>query len=119
MTEPAETTPLSDAEREQLAALQFRQSMEAWQADEERREADLALIEPVITALGDAEALSEQIADLREAAAGLDRESQLSVERIISILDYDGRALAGRHARLSQPAPQPLLVPVESSEPGE
>lgn len=119
MTEPAETTPLSDAEREQLAALQFRQSMEQWQSDEEKREADLAIIEPVIAALGDAEQLGEQIANLKEAATGLDRETQLSVERIISILDYDGRALTDRHARLSKPAPQPLAEPAEDPDAGE
>lgn len=119
MTEAAEVTPLSEAEREQLAALQFRQSMEQWQANEEKREADLAIIEPVIAALGDAEQLGEQIANLREAATGLDRESQLSVERIISILDYDGRTLTGRHARLSKPAPQPLAEPVEDLDAGE
>lgn len=119
MTDTDEVTPLSDAERQQLATLQYRQSVEQWQQNEEKRQADLAAIEPVIYALGDDEQLSSQIEHLKEAAIGLDREGQQSVERIVSILGYDGRALTARHARLSQPAPQPVVASDEDPDAGE
>lgn len=119
MTDTDEVTPLSDAEREQLAMLQYRQSVEQWQQNEEKRQADLAAIEPVIAILGDAAQLNEQIEDLKEAAIGLDREGQQSVERIVSILGYDGRALTARHARLSQAAQQPVVELSEEPDAGE
>lgn len=119
MTDSAETTPLSDAERQQLATLQYRQSVEQWQQNEEKRQTDLAAIEPVVAVLGNAAQLNEQIEDLKKAAIGLDRDGQQSVERIVSILGYDGRALTARHARLSQPMPQPVGASGEDPDAGE
>ena len=108
-----EVPPLTETERAQLAALQYRQSMEEWQEGENKRQADLAALEPVIAALGNSEELEQLISSLEEGAAGLDRSGRQSVDRIIGILGYDGRALAGRYESLRQPAPQPVDEPAE------
>ena len=113
MSEAVGVDPLTETERAQLATLQYRQSMEEWQEGENKRQADLAALEPVIAALGNSEELEQLISSLEEGAAGLDRSGRQSVDRIISILGYDGRALAARYESLSQPAPQPFGDPAE------
>lgn len=106
-----EVPPLTETERAQLAALQYRQSMEEWQEGENKRQADLAALEPVIAALGNSEELEQLISSLEEGAVGLDRGGRQSVDRIVGILGYDGRALAARYESLRQPAPQPVDEP--------
>ena len=116
MSEAVGVDPLTETERAQLAALKYRQSMEEWQEGENKRQADLAAIEPVIAALGNSAELEQLISSLEEGAAGLDRSGRQSVDRIISILGYDGRAIAARYESLRQPAPQPFGDPVEEPE---
>ena len=107
MSEGLDIVPLTAAEKQQLADLQHRQTMEQWQAAEDQRQSDLAAIWPALLALGGSEQVNRTIADLEASTEGLADEDRARVARLVQILRYDGRALAAKHRQLSQPLPEP------------
>lgn len=104
MAKKTKAQPLTEAEQSQLNDLQYRRAMAQWQEGEEAREAELAALEPVKTALGDVE---RTIADLETSADALDGQNEQRVRRIVQILRYDARGLLARHEALSVGAPEP------------
>lgn len=99
--------PLTDEERQQLALLQHRENMAAWQQREDARLARQAQLAPLKAALEghDPAALA---AALDEAQQGItDFRLRQTVNLVVSVLSDNVRQLQMRIDAADEPEPQP------------
>ena len=108
--EPVEPlTPEEEAIRRQL---NYQDALVEWQAREEARQAELAVMEPAANALAGATVI---ISKLNQCQSALPEDQQVHTRRIIHILKFSGNSLLERYNKLKVPNAAPV-PPIENTE---